>query len=647
MSFISIINLYGILVCALVGIIVFFLNSRHALNTIFMFMSFSFGFWILVNFGFIQSHNVKEALFWINMFALWHFSVSLLLHFILVFTQKTRLLKKPLTYAAVYGPAILFVLLDLWKSYTLGQPVRTSSGWAVHNPRNLVFYADIVWACSAAIIAAILLIRYYFTASDRLGKKQAKYVGLGFLIPIICSIISVIFSMFSGIWEPEFASCSFVFTSILIGYGIWRHRLFSLTPSYAADNIISTMSDGVLIVNDAGRIQTVNKAVCGMLGYSEKELFGTKADDLFSDEGAGRPMSDKTWFFTMRSAGNISDIQTSFITKAGTLIPISLSASVLKDRDNTMQGMVFICRDITERKLAQEALVSAHDDLENKVAQRTAELRQSENELFKVRKLESMGVLAAGIASDFSAILSELVTHLFTAKLHLKAGDDAYHHITEAEAATYRASRLTKQLLAFSKGGAPVKERTSLKRLVEDSVGFCLSGSNATYRLDIPDDLLPVEVDRGQMDQAVSNLVVNADQAMEEGGTIVVSARNMVVDESGARLPSHLVHASQLAPGTYVCLSISDEGTGIAEENLEKIFDPYFTTKENRNGLGLTAAYSIVKKHNGYITVDSRAGRGTTFCVYLPAAKDVPEKDEPGIGELAGNERRPESDTGF
>jgi two-component system, cell cycle sensor histidine kinase and response regulator CckA len=179
---------------------------------------------------------------------------------------------------------------------------------------------------------------------------------------------------------------------------------------------------------------------------------------------------------------------------------------------------------------------------------------------------------------------------------------------------------------------------------VEDSVGFCLSGSSVNYRLDLPDDLLPVEIDRGQLDQAISNLVVNADQAMKEGGTIVVSAQNTVIDESSARVPSHLVHASQLAPGTYVCLSITDEGTGIAEENLEKIFDPYFTTKENRNGLGLTAAYSIIKKHDGYITVDSEAGRGTTFCVYLPAAEEVPEKEESSIGEIVGNEGEPVSE---
>jgi PAS domain S-box-containing protein len=766
MSFISVVNLYGIFICVMTGVIVFLLNPRRHVNSIFMLMSFSFAYWIAVNVGFRMSHTVKDALFWINMFALWHFSVSLLLHFILAFTEKTRLLKKPATYAAVYGPALLFILLDLWKSFTLGYPVHTPSGWAVYNPKNVVFYADIAWACSAAIVATALLVRFYFFAAEKLKKKQAKYVGLGFFVPIACSIVSIGFSMFSGVWEPEYVTCSFMLTSILIGYGIWKHRLFSLSPSSAADNIISTMTDGLLIVKNDGRIQTVNSAACIMLGHTEQELVGAAADDLFSDQSADRPLSDKTWFYDLRrSSGNISDIQTSFITKTGNLVPISLSASVLKDRDGAIQGMVLITRDITERKNAQEALKAAHDELEYKVAQRTAQLQQAnerlavtlasigdgvittdisgrivlvnkvaerligrsrdeaegkfiddfiyivnehtkrrmvsplsriistkgivacgednillianngnrrsissiaapirdsgdsiigmvlvlhdmtehktlENELFKARKLESMGVLAAGIANDFSAMLSEIITHLFTAKIHLKAGDDSYRHITEAEAATFRASRLTKQLLTFSKGGTPVKERTSIKSLVEDSVGFCLSGSSAAYRLDLPDDLRPVEIDRGQIDQVVSNLVINADQSMRDGGAIVITARNMVVDEESARMHSHLVNASQLPPGAYVRLCITDEGTGIPNENLDKIFDPYFTTKENCNGLGLTSAYSIIKKHDGYITVDSEVGKGTTFCVYLPAAADVLENEDENAAETTLQEEK-------
>ncbi len=705
---------------------------------------------------------------WVKLFSLWNLTVSLLIHFTLVFTEKNRLLKNPLTLAAIYIPGILFCVLDLWKSFMAGRLVPSPHGWTMRTPDNAVFYLDDAWACCAAFTIVILLFHYYFSTREKLKKKQVKYVALGFLIPIVIGVSAIIVSMFTGSWSPESTTFPFVFTSMIIGYGMWKYRLFALTPAFAADNIISTMTDGLLIVDDHGIIQTVNTAVCGILGYRKQELLGRKADDLFSDQKADRPISEKTWFHEVHSAGNVSDIQTFLITKTGAAVPVSMSASSLRDREGTVHGMVYICRDITERKNAQEALIAAHDELEITVARRTAQLAQAnerlavtlasigdgvittdisgrivlvnkvaealtgrarreaegkliddclyivnertksridsplpliistkdivafdddvilvskdghrrsvsaiaapirdagekiigmvlvlhdmtehktlENELFKARKLESMGVLAAGIASDFSAILSEIVTRLFSAKIHLKAGDDAYRHIIEAEAATFRATRLTKQLLTFSKGSAPVKERTSIKRLVEDSVGFCLSGSNAAYRLDLPDELLPVEIDRGQIDQVISNLVINADQAMREGGAIVIAARNMVIDEADARTSSHLINASRLPAGTYVCLSITDEGTGIPKENLDKIFDPYFTTKETCNGLGLTSAYSIVKKHNGYITVDSEVGKGSTFSVYLPAAAEGPEKEESGIGEIVENKGEPESE---
>ena len=142
----------------------------------------------------------------------------------------------------------------------------------------------------------------------------------------------------------------------------------------------------------------------------------------------------------------------------------------------------------------------------------------------------------------------------------------------------------------------------------------------------------------------VENAIRYAVAPRRDGGTIVITAQNMIVDESSATLPSHLINASSLPAGTYVCLSITDEGTGIPKENLDKIFDPYFTTKENCNGLGLTSAYSIIRKHDGYITVDSTIGSGTTFCVYLPAAADTTEKEESCVGEIVGNEGEPESE---
>jgi PAS domain S-box-containing protein len=237
--------------------------------------------------------------------------------------------------------------------------------------------------------------------------------------------------------------------------------------------------------------------------------------------------------------------------------------------------------------------------------------KKLEDELIRASKLESIGVLAGGIAHDFNNILTGIITNMFMAKMNVKDNAETYQLLSEAEKAAYRASKLTKQLLTFSKGGAPVKEVTSIKDIIEDAVGFCLSGSKVDYTLDIPNDLDPVEVDKGQIDQVLNNLIINADQAMPGGGTINVVVRMIDVTRD-MKLP--------LKRGRYVKVSILDTGIGIPPEAASKVFDPYFTTKATGTGLGLTTAYSIVQKHNGYLCFDSIQGKGTTFSFYLPAS---------------------------
>jgi two-component system cell cycle sensor histidine kinase/response regulator CckA len=193
---------------------------------------------------------------------------------------------------------------------------------------------------------------------------------------------------------------------------------------------------------------------------------------------------------------------------------------------------------------------------------------------------------------------------------------------------------LTLQLLTFSKGGAPVKKTSSIPDLLRDSVWFALSGSNVRCDLSIPGDLWPVEIDEGQISQVIHNLIINADQAMPSGGVIKVRAENVLVS------PEHKLGASLIGK-RLVRLSVEDQGIGIPEENISKVFDPYFTTKPKGSGLGLASCYSILKNHGGFVTVDSEMGKGTTFHVYLPAAstkeasqRQVTDTPIPGKGSV-------------
>jgi len=237
------------------------------------------------------------------------------------------------------------------------------------------------------------------------------------------------------------------------------------------------------------------------------------------------------------------------------------------------------------------------------------ERKQMEQELQKIQKLESLGILAGGIAHDFNNILTAISTNLSMARLYGDLRDDISEMLADAEKASVRAQNLTNQLLAFAKGGAPIKKPTSISRLITTTAAFSLSGSNVKCEFSLPDDLRLAEVDEGQIGQVIQNLIINADQAMPRGGTIRIAAENIVVGEKDP-LP--------LENGLYLRLSVTDQGIGVSRKDMPNIFDPFFTTKQKGSGLGLATAFSIVKHHGGHIEVESVVEEGTTFTVYLP-----------------------------
>ncbi|HSQ78704.1 MAG TPA: ATP-binding protein, partial [Nitrospirota bacterium] len=325
------------------------------------------------------------------------------------------------------------------------------------------------------------------------------------------------------------------------------------------------------------------------------------------------------------------------VHKSGRTFPIWLSTALVKDDNEVPIAMVGIIRDITDRKQAEEIMKRHREHLVKLVEERTTELtstneklrkeiadrEQMEEELLKAQKLESVSILAGGIAHDFNNLLSSILGNIGLAMLDIDPDHHAFKQLVGAEKASLRAQDLTRQLLTFSKGGAPVKKLTNIGELVKESASFALRGSRVNYEFSIDVDLKLVEVDEGQMSQVVHNLVINADHAMPEGGTIAIRCRN-ITDRAHGVLP--------LREEGYVCISVEDRGVGVPKEHLAKIFDPYFTTKQKGSGLGLATTYSIVKKHGGRITVESALGKGTTFHVYLPASRQtkLPEKAEEG-----------------
>ncbi len=244
------------------------------------------------------------------------------------------------------------------------------------------------------------------------------------------------------------------------------------------------------------------------------------------------------------------------------------------------------------------------------------ERRSAEAEKHRLERLESLGLLAGGIAHDFNNMLAAVVGNISLAQLVLPPGSQANSRLTAANEAAVRAQGLTTQLQTFSRGGAPIRVPTDLRSVLHDTSEFALRGANVRLTLDVPVDLWPAAADGNQISRVIHNLVINASQAMPNGGNLTIRACN-------ERDPT------SLPPGPYVTIEVSDEGAGMAPEVRDRVFDPYFTTKASGNGLGLASAYSIVLRHNGTIHVRSTPGVGSTFTVRLPASDAPLVAEEP------------------
>ncbi len=258
--------------------------------------------------------------------------------------------------------------------------------------------------------------------------------------------------------------------------------------------------------------------------------------------------------------------------------------------------------------------------------------KRAEEEALRASKLEALGLLAGGIAHDFNNFLTSILGNVSLAKLKVQDQDELARLLSLAEEGCLKAKDLTYQLLTFAKGGSPVKKPSSVGDIVRETVSFCLRGSNVKWEIEVDQDLWLVDLDPTQFSQVLTNLVINAKQAMPEGGLLRVLARNK---EIKTWIPG------PLPPGKYVEVVVEDTGEGIPEEYLDKIFDPYFTTKKEGTGLGLAISYAIIKKHGGHIRVESEHGEGTTFFIYLPAwqgqtSSSIKDHDKilPGKGRI-------------
>jgi PAS domain S-box-containing protein len=352
---------------------------------------------------------------------------------------------------------------------------------------------------------------------------------------------------------------------------------------------LKSVGDGVITTDLNGTILLINRVAEALTGWTQEEAIDKPLDTVFQAvDPQTRARCANSLSMMAGGAGHHSVSRcTLLVSKQLTEHPIEEIAAPLRDGAGRTIGMVVAFRDISDALKAQA-------------------------EAAKTSKVASLGLLAGGIARDFNNILMAIMGNVSIARVTTPPGTAA-RALEEAQQACVRARQLTWQLLTFSRGSVPVKKTTAVSRIVEESAVLALRGSNVQHTFEIAPDLWPVAADESQLVQVFTNVLTNARQAMPSGGTVVIRAENIFERDT------RWEYALSVQTGRYVRISVTDSGIGIPEENLPRIFDPYFSTKQHGSGLGLATAHSIIKNHGGYVSVKSKPGQGTMLQVNLPA----------------------------
>ncbi len=365
--------------------------------------------------------------------------------------------------------------------------------------------------------------------------------------------------------------------------------------------VYRSMDEGVLVFDRQSRCIDLNPAGERITGWQKEELLGKPAEILNPPgEAAGVTARIREGL----AVNGTWEGEIPLLTKKGELRTMFTVVSCLRDQAGNWIGNIGINRDITAAK-------------------------KIEAELVRAQKLESLGALAGGIAHDFNNLLMSILANASLARTQPRKDQDEL--IEEIEKACSQAQNLTRQLLTFSRGGAPVKRPVALDGILREAAGMALRGSSSFCRFHLARELQPVEADPGQLFQAFSNLLLNSAQAMPGGGEILIAAANEELKpENSFGLP----------PGDYIRTEIADQGGGIPPQYLARIFDPFFTTRKEGTGLGIPITYSIVRNHGGCLDIRSEPGRGCTAVILLPSSRTaVPEEEPPATGLVRGRGR--------
>ncbi|MBD3347054.1 MAG: response regulator [Chitinivibrionales bacterium] len=442
-----------------------------------------------------------------------------------------------------------------------------------------------------------LFLCYFFMRKNR-GTLFGKQLGLLFIGALLSSFWGIFFviilpSLFNVPRALHYSSLSILIQIYFIYHAVSKYHLLSanieqLEQSFSV--LFEDIDDAILLLDPRGDVLQANSSACSLFGESKDKITVRLLQERIKGYEFNRQYRNEPFILWKdTTSGHLLLSQTEIATKGRKL------------------GIIMLVRDISEQI-------------------------KTEQELQKAQNLEALGQLTGGIAHDFNNFLGGITASFSLALMELHDNPEIEEILRQGEKAALDASSLTKQLLAFAKGGMPINESFQIGDIVREACVFAARGSKAKLVFDFPQQELTVKADKGQLTQVFQNLTLNSVQAMPEGGVVRVKIRSRHVQENSVL---------NLPAGPYVEIMIEDEGEGIPEEFIDKVFEPYFTTKKQACGLGLSMAHSILINHGGSIFVSSESGVGAVFTVYIPEEGMEKQLDQLHKTERAtGNERR-------
>jgi len=621
MTLLSVIYLLVFLFYLWLIIFVFYKNPGSTLNRICAIVISCFAIWILSDlFINMSPHPTFKALAYFSLG--WCGFPSFALWFFLSFTKKQKILKHWIIYPLLFLIPLFFIYKQ-WAGCLISDFVAVPYGYTIIWSKSIWKYAYFTYYNLFILTGLYLCFDFMRKTEKASEKKQARIILITCIITLILgSIVNVILPELNIYILPNIASILVLIWSIGLVYAITKYGFMTITPAAAAEDILATMADSLILINPDKKIIRVNKATLDLLGFKEEELIGKPIDNILN----GHSLFKGEQFERLIKEGQTKDYDMEYKSKSRETIPVSFSASVMYDKHKQMLGIVGVAKDLRQIEQLIRALQQERSHLDIKVKQRTLELEKANIELkakteelistqvqlIQSAKMAAVGQLGAGVAHELNNPLGGILGYAQFILEKIKRPEfssedfkSCIKYIESIERESTRCKGIVESLLKFSRRPiSPQPELIDVALAINETlaiIGHQLKLKNITLTTDIPEGLDKVFGITNQLQQVFTNLILNAQQAMPEAGQLKIAARNILGENK-------------------VEIEFTDTGCGISEENLKHIFEPFFTTKqkEKGTGLGLAVSYQIIQDHKGTIEIKSEVGKGTTIVIRLP-----------------------------